>query len=104
MVVKLYVEGAGQTDLERSLCRQAFSSFFASAGLVGKRPKTVPCGGRQAAYDAFVTAVTSNRPSELPLLLVDSEGPVAPRQTAWEYLQVRDNWISQQAPPMIRLF
>ena len=92
MVVKLYVEGAGPTDLQRSQCRQAFQAFFKSLGLAGRLPGTVACGGRQAAYDDFVTAVAANKSCVLPLLLVDSEGPVAPGQTAWQHLRVRDNW------------
>jgi hypothetical protein len=91
-VVKLYVEGAGQSDLERSQCRQAFSTFFESAGLTGRRPRTVACGGRGAAFDAFKAALSGNRAGELPLLLVDSEGPVQPVHTNWEHLKARDNW------------
>jgi hypothetical protein len=91
-VVKLYVEGAGQSDLERSQCRQAFSTFFESAGLTGRRPRTVACGGRAAAFDAFKAALCGNRASELPLLLGDSEGPVQPVHTNWEHLKARDNW------------
>src|SRR5579863_10022625 len=60
-VVKLYVEGGAQDSaLERSLCRQAFQKFFAAdPSLKGKLPRTVPCGGRDAAYDAFVTAINN---------------------------------------------
>jgi len=90
--VKLYVEGAGQTDLERTQCRQAFSAFFGSAGLAGKRPRTVPCGGRQSAYDAFVTAVRTAKTGELPLLLVDAEEAVIAGRTVWQHLKTRDNW------------
>ncbi len=92
VTVKLYVEGAGQTDLERSQCRQAFSTFFASAGLTTKRPRTVPCGGRQFAYDNFVTAVKTAKPGDLPLLLVDAEEAVAEGQTVWQHLKSCDNW------------
>ncbi len=91
--VKLYVEGAGQTDFERAQCREAFSTFFAAVdGLAGKRPRTKPCGGRQAAYDAFVIALKTSRQGELPLLLVDSEGPVTPGETVWQHLKTRDGW------------
>ena len=94
MKVKLYVEGAGQTDLQRQECRAAFSLFFEAAGLEGKRPRTVPCGGRVHAYEAFKTAVRSRKPNELPLLLVDSEGPVAQGHTTWQHLKARpgDDW------------
>lgn len=69
VTVKLYVEGAAQkNDLKRTRCREAFSAFFQTAG-VASRPRTVPCGGRKEAYDAFVTAVRTAKPGDLPLLL-----------------------------------
>ena len=89
-MVKLYVEGgAPDSSLDRSLCRQAFSKFFTAAGLEGRLPRTVPCGGRKAAYDAFVTAVNNPRPGDLPLLLVDSETAVQNGRTVWEHLKFR---------------
>jgi hypothetical protein len=95
-VVKLYVEGgARDSALERSLCRQAFSRFFsADPRLKGNLPRTVPCGGRKAAYDAFVTEVRNASPAVLPLLLVDSEIGVTGGQTVWEHLKSRpgDEW------------
>jgi len=87
--------GAQESALERSLCRQAFAQFFsADPRLKGKLPRTVPCGGRKAAYDAFVTAARNPRPGLLALLLVDSECAVAKGKTVWEHLKSRpeDNW------------
>lgn len=90
--IKLYVEGAAQrNDLQRTQCREAFSMFFKAAG-VAKRPRTVPCGSRQAAYDAFKVAVGSAKSDELPLLLVDSEDPIADGRSNWQHLKARDNW------------
>jgi len=90
------VEGGAQDSaLERSLCRQAFGQFFCSdPRLKGKLPRTVPCGGRKAAYEAFVTEVRNPKPGVLPLLLVDSEIGVAKGLTVWEHLKTRpdDNW------------
>ena len=43
-------------------------------------------------FDMFATAIGSPRPGELPLLLVDSEDPVAPGHTVWQHLKARDNW------------
>jgi hypothetical protein len=95
-VVKLYVEGGAQDSaLERSLCRQAFSRFFsADPRLKGKLPRTVPCGGRKAAYDAFVTEARNPKPGVLPLLLVDSESSVTKGKAVWEHLKSRpgDEW------------
>ena len=95
MVAKIYVEGAAQdSDSERTICRKAFKVFFAKAGLEGKLPGTVPCGGRKRAYDAFVTAVRNPQSGALPLLLVDSETAVQKGKTVWEHLKARpgDNW------------
>lgn len=92
MKVKLYVEGAAaRNDLMRQRCREAFSVFF-QAARVTLRPRTVPCGGRQAAYDAFVCAVNAGKPDELPLLLVDSEDAVAAGLSKWQHLKRRDDW------------
>ncbi len=92
MKVKLYVEGAAaRNDLMRQRCREAFSVFF-QAARVTLRPRTVPCGGRQAAYDAFVNAVSTGKPDELPLLLVDSEDAIAVDLSKWQHLKRRDDW------------
>lgn len=95
-MVKLYVEGGSQDSaLERSLCRQAFSKFFAAdPDLKGKLPRTVPCGGRKAAFDAFLTATKNPKAGEIALLLVDSETAVEDGRTPWEHLKSRpdDNW------------
>jgi len=53
---------------------KGFSRFFEKAGLQGRMPRIVACGGRRNAYESFVTALeTDGRP---PMLLVDAEGPV----------------------------
>ena len=93
VTVKLYVEGAGKTDLERQQCRQAFSTFFGAPGLLPvKRPRTIPCGGRKSAYDAFVAAVKTAKHDDVPLLLVDAEDAVQPGHTVWQHLKSRDDW------------
>lgn len=74
-MVKLFVEGGGDGKALRTACRQAISEFLRKAGLDGCMPRTVACGSRQQAYDDFCTAIRSGEPA---LLLVDSEGPVAP--------------------------
>jgi hypothetical protein len=95
-MVKIFVEGGAQdSNLARMLCRQAFSRFFeADPILKNKRPRTVPCEGRKAAYDAFVTEMRNPTPGYRPLLLVDSEGPVLGQKGVWEHLKFRpgDRW------------
>jgi hypothetical protein len=89
---KLYVEGAGPTDLERKQCREAFSQFLTAAGLAGRMPRVVACGARNDALRDFVTAMATRRPDERPLLLVDSEAPVVAGENAWQHLKRRDGW------------
>lgn len=94
---KLFVEGGGDGRALRIECRQGFSEFLKKAGLAGRMPRIVPCGGRQSAYDDFCTAINNK---EAAFLLVDSEAPVASRHQPgepdtwqpWSHLFDRDGW------------
>lgn len=96
-MVKIYVEGGGDASLMKTECRQGFSKFFKAAGLKGKMPRIVACGGRHDAYNSFCTAI---KQGECAFLLVDSEAAVdATHQQGssdlwkpWSHLQQRDNW------------
>jgi hypothetical protein len=98
-VVKLYVEGGGDSKSLQIECRRGFREFLEKAGLKGKMPAIVACGGRQQAYDAYCTALERG---ETTALLVDSEAPVAPAHQQpndqpaqwqpWQHLMARDNW------------
>jgi hypothetical protein len=90
--VKIYAEGGGEGQLYDTLFRQAWTEFFRAAGLSGRMPAVIRGKGRQRTYELFVTAVQNPRPGVLPLLLVDSEGPVAPGRAAWEHLRASDGW------------
>jgi Domain of unknown function (DUF4276) len=68
-VVKLYVEGGGDSALLKTACREGFTTFITKAGLK-RRPRIVACGGRRDAYDSFCTAIKNG---EVAFLLVDSE-------------------------------
>jgi len=102
-MVKLYVEGGGDSSHLRTACRQGFTEFLRAAGLDGHMPRIVACGGRQQAYEDYCTAITNG---EEAFLLVDSEAPVAPtaqpgnandeiergKWLPWSHLKTRDNW------------
>lgn len=92
MTVRIYAEGAGEGEIHDTLFRQAWQSFFRAAGLAGRLPAVVRGKSRERAFDLFRTAVRNPRPGVLPLLLVDSEGPVAPGRTAWQHLRASDGW------------
>jgi hypothetical protein len=99
-VVKLYVEGGGDSNALRAACREGFTSFITKAG-VAKRPRVVACGSRRDAFDSFCTAIANG---EEAMLLVDSEAPVsvaiqqpqddAGKWTPWPHLKSRpgDGW------------
>jgi len=93
--VKVYVEGGGDHNKALdSQCRRGFSDFFRKAGLEGRMPRVVACGGRQQAYDAFRTAHATAGAGCLPILLVDSEAPVIVADP-WEHVRLRpgDGWL-----------
>jgi len=97
--VKLYVEGGGDSKSLQSKCREGFRKFLERAGLKGKMPEIVACGGRQQAYKHYCNALKNG---ESAVLLVDSEAPVAPEHQQpndhpaqwqpWQHLMARDNW------------
>lgn len=99
--VKLYVEGGGDAKSLQIECRHGFRAFLEKAGLKGKMPGIVACGGRRQAYEDYCTALKDGK---LAALLVDSEAPVAaehqqpqnqPAQwQPWQHLKARpgDGW------------
>ena len=93
---KIYVEGGGDSHTLRTKCRKGFSEFFKRAGLVGRMPRIVACGSRNKAYGDFCIAVKSSQNDKIPVLLVDSEGPVNQGIETWQYLKERDSW---ECPP-----
>ncbi|MBK9168868.1 MAG: DUF4276 family protein [Bryobacterales bacterium] len=94
MTVKLYVEGGGnQNKSLQTECRRGFSEFIKKAGMEGRMPRIVACGGRQEAYKNFRNAHETDRQLAIPVLLVDSEGPVT-AERAWHHVRDRpgDRW------------
>ena len=92
MKVKIYVEGGGDGKSLKTRCRQGFSSFFAKAGLAGRKPQIIAGGSRNSAFDRFRTALGSRNAEEFVVLLVDSENPVADAAGPWLHLRTRDQW------------
>ncbi|MDI7268717.1 MAG: DUF4276 family protein [Myxococcota bacterium] len=115
VAVRIYVEGGGDQRATLAECRRGFSEFFRKV-VPGRSPRVVPCGGRNAAFDRFRTALCDGGDAT-PLLLVDSEAPVAPAavaaspasanaadtsrggqhadtagRTAWDHLKRADGW------------
>lgn len=98
-MVKIYVEGGGDTAALKSACREGFSKFIEKAGLKETMPRIVACGSRRDAYESFCTALAAGTAA---MLLVDSEAPVHPSHQAgppadwlpWQHLVQRegDQW------------
>ena len=88
--IKLYVEGGSDSKTLRTACREGFGTFIEKAGLSGRMPRIVACGGRDKAYDKFKIAHANQ--DGISLLLVDAERPVD-QAGAWEHLQgAPDEW------------
>jgi hypothetical protein len=94
VTVRIYVEGGGDHNkFLQTQCRRGFSEFFRKAGLVGRMPRIVACGGRRHAYDSFRTSHENAGMYDFPILLVDSEAPVVGTDP-WEHVRLRadDGW------------
>ena len=92
VTVRIFIEGGGSGKVSDRVFKEAWTAFFAAAGLTGRMPRIVRGEGRSTTFRKFSTA--RRRANELLLLLVDSEGPVAADHNAWQHLRARpqDNW------------
>ena len=92
MSAVLYIEGGGDNRRLGAEFRQGWKAFLTNAGLSGRMPKVVRGGTRQQTFNRFVTALDDSQSGTVPILLVDSEGPVAAAHSVWQHLKVRDCW------------
>ena len=88
----IYIEGGGEGRRPREQFRTAWRNFFRTAGLAGRLPAVARGSSRNNTFDQFAVAVKIAPPDELPILLVDSEGPVVPGRSVWEHLRQQDGW------------
>ena len=70
---------------------EGWRTFFDAAG-VGSRTKVVRGGSRDDTFKRFKSAARGRPADTLPLLLVDSEGPVQAGHSPWQHLRARDRW------------
>jgi hypothetical protein len=87
--VRLIVEGGGDGKDQRAECRRGFRNLLEKAGLVGRMPRIVAGGGRAETFRDFRCALAEQ--SGMPVLLVDSEGPVTVA-SPWQHLEHSDGW------------
>ena len=96
-MVKVFIEGGGDSEALHSELRRGFAAFFVKAGCKGKMPKIVAGGGRDHTFDRFQTAVTNG---ERAVLLVDSEELVVENcESPWQHFQKRtgdQHWTKPQ--------
>jgi len=92
-MVKLFVEGGGDSDALKTECRRAFKKLLERAGIKG-RLRVVPCGARRNAFEQFCTALSDSGPRDLVFLLVDAEERVT-KTSPWEHVAQRrgDAWL-----------
>ena len=97
MSVTVYVEGGGDSAELKGQCRKGFQKLLANAGFGGRLPRVVACGARNQAFRNFKRALRDG--DGYPILLVDSEDPVAEVDQsdanpsgAWRHLSRRDDW------------
>jgi hypothetical protein len=95
--IAIYIEGGGDGRDGKAQLRLGFDALLEpqkSAARARKmRWKLVLCGGRDATFDAFQHA-TKTAVSEIVVLLVDAEEPVATSTPAGRaaHLATRDGW------------
>ena len=96
--IRLYLEGGGDGSESKAAIRQGFGQFLDPLRQLARarriRWQVVACGGRNAAFDMFKTALGIHR-GAFNILLVDAEGPVS--QTPWTHLLTRDGWARPTA-------
>src|SRR5437588_2801920 len=88
----IYLEGGGDAKDLRARCREGFRKLLERCSYAGRLPRLVACGGREAAFDAFRTALASARNGDFVGLWIDSEDPIADIDATWDHLQGRDHW------------
>ncbi|MCL2824713.1 MAG: DUF4276 family protein [Polyangiaceae bacterium] len=97
--IRIFVEGGGPNAKRgQDALRKGFNGLLSAQKAAACQKKIewniACCGGRQAAYDAFILAIGRKDPDDLVVLLVDSEGAV--KDTAAQgrvgHLRQRDNW------------
>ena len=94
--IRIYIEGGGDSSETKRTLKRGFSGFFSTLILEirAKRIKfdLILCGGRQAAYEAFMYAI-DDHPDAFNVLLVDAEAAVVGKK--WAHLKKRDKWSSR---------
>lgn len=92
MKARIFIEGGGDSKELRARCRMGFRRLLEKCGFQGQMPRLVACGGREDAFEGFLTAHRHAETGEFVAMLVDSEDPVKNMERPWEHLKSRDGW------------
>lgn len=92
ITLKIYIEGGGEGKGLHTRFQEAWTKFFQSAGLIGRKPRIVPGKGRDKTFDLFLSAIQNRSADEMPLLLLDSEDEIDSGKTVWQHLKDRDGF------------
>lgn len=100
--VVLYIEGGGDTNEQKTLLRKAITLLLHRAGFKGRMPRIKPSGGRDKAFQDFLTHFEEKNQDAIGVLLVDAEDPLTFTDTSldapiWQHLKTRDKWDKPQA-------
>lgn len=97
--VRIYAEGGGDGKDTKAAIRRGFGEFLSDLrGLARERLirwNIIGCGPRNAAFDAFKTALRTHM-GAFNILLVDGEGPV--NRTPWQHLLECNGWDRPGVP------
>ena len=72
----IYLEGGGESKELHSRCREGFCKLLQNCGFAGRMPRLFACGGREATFDDFKTALAAAAPGDFVAMLIDSEDPI----------------------------
>lgn len=90
---RIYIEGGGDGRRQKAVLRTGFQAFLSALREAARarraRWDVILCGGRQAAFEDYCTAIRTH-PDSVNVLLVDAEGSVA--NPPWRHLETRDGW------------
>jgi hypothetical protein len=103
--INLFIEGGGDSKSTKAKLREGFGEFLIELHEIARnkriRWKIVACGGREAAFDDFCTALKAS-PAVFNVLLVDSEASLVTakgnKNPHWAHLKLRDKW---DCPPSV---
>ncbi len=100
MSAYVYIEGGAVGANSKNLnvrCQQAFHKLLDGMGFTGRKPRLVPCGGRDGVYERFCVEHAGGKANYVAMW-VDSEEPMANSENAWEHLR-NVQTVSQWAKP-----